>query len=75
VTKVRCEVESCEFWGDGKVCTADEIRVKNNTVGVVSPMSSVLEEDTEVASEIIGATDETPAKTSRQTKCETMRLR
>ncbi len=75
MTKVRCEVESCEFWSDGRVCNADQIWVKNNTVGVVSPMSSVLEEDTEVASEIIGATDEIPAKTSRQTQCETMRPR
>ena len=30
MTKVRCTVESCEFWGRGDYCTADEIQVNNN---------------------------------------------
>jgi hypothetical protein len=29
MTEVKCSVESCHYWGDGNVCTADSIMVKN----------------------------------------------
>jgi hypothetical protein len=33
MTKVKCTVDSCEFWGEGQICTADEIWVKNDITG------------------------------------------
>lgn len=29
MTEVKCSVESCHYWGDGNICTADSIMVKN----------------------------------------------
>jgi hypothetical protein len=33
MTKVKCTVDSCEFWGEGQVCTAEEIWVRNDISG------------------------------------------
>jgi hypothetical protein len=33
MTKIKCTVDSCEFWGEGQNCTADEIWVKNDITG------------------------------------------
>lgn len=33
MTKVKCTVGSCEFWGDDQVCTADQIWVRNDITG------------------------------------------
>ncbi len=30
MTKVNCTVSSCEFWGRGNLCHAEQILVKNN---------------------------------------------
>lgn len=74
MTKVRCNVRTCEFWGSGEVCKADEIWVTNNTIGVTADMKSSLNvDDVEFASELIRDTEERMARTSRQTQCETMR--
>jgi hypothetical protein len=31
VTKVRCKVNNCYYWGKGEICQADNILVNNNT--------------------------------------------
>jgi len=28
--RIKCKVTSCEYYGNGDICTADEIIVKNN---------------------------------------------
>jgi hypothetical protein len=33
MTKVKCTVDSCEFWGDNQICTADQIWVRNDITG------------------------------------------
>jgi hypothetical protein len=33
MTKVKCTVNSCEFWGEGQACTAEEIWVRNDISG------------------------------------------
>lgn len=33
MTKVKCTVDSCEFWGKEQICTAEEIWVKNDITG------------------------------------------
>jgi hypothetical protein len=85
--KVKCTVDSCEFWGKGQVCTADEIWVKNDITGDpddfanhfinASPMEFSEEigeklEDTKERSNETKLHNET-ARTSPQTCCDTMR--
>ncbi len=31
MTKVRCQVNSCYYWGKGEICQAENILVNNNT--------------------------------------------
>ncbi len=33
MTEVRCTVDSCKYWGEGQVCRAETIWVKNNFYG------------------------------------------
>lgn len=81
MTRVRCSVKSCEFWGQGKVCQADTIWVKNNMIGDAGDELSYAF-NTEIANEPgvtpkngEEASQSTSAKTSRHTCCETMRPR
>lgn len=69
MTKVRCSVDNCEFWGKGDVCEAQSIWVKNNDNCDIDIGFSAM--DAEFAADF---GDESPsAKTSRHTCCETMR--
>ena len=40
MTKVRCTVDSCEFWGDDQVCTAGQIWVRNDITGDAGDVAS-----------------------------------
>lgn len=73
MTNVRCSVDTCKFWGEGEVCKADAVWVKNN-------MTNDTDDElyqTEFADEPGIKPDEnkksTSAGTSSQTCCETMR--
>lgn len=81
MTIVRCSVDSCEFWGEGEVCQADTIWVKNNMIGDADDELPYAF-NTEIAYEPGAAPEKgedgdkpTSAKTSRHTCCETMRPR
>ncbi|NLI70905.1 MAG: DUF1540 domain-containing protein [Firmicutes bacterium] len=72
MTKVNCSVKNCRFWGEGDICMADSIWVRNN-------LESALEEnfyDVEFAEDIEDPGSEESAyyyaDTSAQTCCETM---
>lgn len=76
MAKVKCSVDSCEFWGEGQVCKADAIQVKNNMAGDRDDdlrMEFANEPGNAPAGE--NAAKDTSAGTSRQTCCETMRPR
>lgn len=80
MTKVKCSVNTCEFWGKGNVCKADGIWVKNNVTGYKENNLSY-HGGVELAEEL-GQDETNPdkakktsAETSRQTCCETMRPR
>lgn len=77
MTRVRCSVDNCEFWGEGEVCNADAIWVKNNTVGELTFDMEVADESGFVSKEKEGAEGcrSTSAETSWETCCETMRPR
>jgi hypothetical protein len=86
MTKVRCSVDSCEFWGEGEVCKADSIWVKNDMIGDADdelPDDEFLGDfNTEITYDL-GAFPEDEgdieefysAGTSHHTCCETMRPR
>lgn len=70
--KVKCSVETCEYWGEGQVCLADAIKVNNDTMEEMED-GTLYAYDAEFASEYIeGAM---LAESSHQTCCETMRPR
>lgn len=73
MTKVRCTVDSCEFWGEGQVCNADEILVKNDIAGdTIETSNHYINANMEVAGEM---GQNKVAQTSPQTCCDTMRLK
>lgn len=76
MTKVRCSVDSCEFWGRGDVCKANSIWINSNMDGE-SDEDSFLDFDAEFAEELgtLNGSDQSPVRTSRNTCCETMRPR
>ncbi|HEY8464407.1 MAG TPA: DUF1540 domain-containing protein [Bacillota bacterium] len=71
MTKVKCTVNSCEFWEEGQVCGAGEILVKNDIAGAAPETSNhYINANMEVAGDL----DEAKvANTSPQTCCDTMR--
>lgn len=76
MTKVRCTVESCEFWGRGDYCTADEIQVNNNFAAdedddLFYLTGFEVAEDPEAEPE--REREKEGVSTSSQTYCETMR--
>jgi hypothetical protein len=87
MTKVKCTVNSCEFWGDGQICTADEIWIKNDITGDPDDFpnhfinASPVEFSEEIGKKLENnkegkneprSQNET-AQTSPQTCCDTMR--
>lgn len=83
MTKVKCTVDSCEFWSDDQICTADQIWVKNDISGNPYDFSShfINASMTEFGKEVTGEKEtkepvkhnQTSAKTTPQTCCDTMR--
>lgn len=87
MTKVKCTVDSCEFWGEGQDCTADQIWVKNDITGdrydfanhfINASSVEFSEEFSEKLSDKKKGANEPPqenetARTSPQTCCDTMR--
>ncbi|MGE5557786.1 MAG: DUF1540 domain-containing protein [Bacillota bacterium] len=85
--KVKCTVDSCEFWGEGQVCNADEIWVKNDITGDPDDFANHFINASQVEfSEEFGEESEDKkerdkenklqdqdAQTSPQTCCDTMR--
>jgi hypothetical protein len=81
--KVRCTVNSCEFWGEDQVCKAEEIWVKNDISGDVDDFgnhfinASMAEFGKEFGAKKGETTQEKwqakSARTSPQTCCDTMR--
>lgn len=57
MNRIKCSVTNCKYNEAGKVCEADEIKVRNN-FGVTDDME-------------IGSLEETKARTSMETCCET----
>lgn len=57
MNRIKCSVTSCKYNEVGKVCGADEIKVRNN-FGATDDME-------------IGSLDEMKARTSMETCCET----
>lgn len=45
LTKVRCSVRNCKFWGKGEVCTAESIWVNNDLVGDLDGMLDDIGDD------------------------------
>lgn len=33
MTTIKCTVDNCVFWGEGQICTAEKIWVKNDITG------------------------------------------
>jgi len=57
LNRIKCSVTNCKYNETGKVCEADEIKVRNN-FGAIDDME-------------IGSLDEMEARTSTETSCET----
>lgn len=72
MTNVKCTVNSCEYWGEGQKCNAQEILVKNDVANNAGEASHhYLNADMEVAGEM----GKQVAQTSPQTCCDTMKLK
>lgn len=68
MAEIKCSVRSCHYWGQGQVCQADSIMVKNNKPGDID--DELANPDMELGS--IGNVD---ANSSQETCCETFRPR
>jgi hypothetical protein len=85
LTKVKCTVDNCEYWGDGQVCQADQILVKNDIAGDADQFANhfINADMTEFGDEMggvagkknTGALGRSNAQTSPQTCCDTMKLK
>lgn len=85
MTKVKCTVDSCEYWGEGQVCQANQILVKNDISGDADQFSNhfINADMTEFGAEIggdagkklSGSMGHADAQTSPQTCCDTMKLK
>lgn len=83
MTKIRCTVDSCEFWGKDQVCTADQVWVRNDITGDVhdAPNHFINATQMEFGKDFTVAEKKEPkvnlqsesAQTSPQTCCDTMR--
>ncbi len=81
MTEVRCTVNSCEFWKKGDFCGADMIWVRSNFAGdeeddlFFNPDLELAEEPGMERDRCGWSGEETAARSSHQTCCETMRPR
>ncbi len=75
MTKVNCTVDTCIYWGEGQICKAGEIWVKNNTDQIEGAMSTLTEISGELGTMDRRGRRTSKANTSRETCCETMRIR
>jgi hypothetical protein len=76
MTKVKCTVNSCAFWGQGQICNADEILVRNDISGDADQFSQhFLNADLEAGADFDNQMFQknAVAHTSPQTCCDTMR--
>ncbi len=80
MTKVRCSVNSCYYWGEGDVCKADSIWVNNNIIEerddkMPHPYTEFAEEPGVFSKDQnrIDKPEKSSASNSSQTRCETMR--
>ncbi|HHV78750.1 MAG TPA: DUF1540 domain-containing protein [Firmicutes bacterium] len=74
MTRVRCTVDSCDYWGEGQRCTAEEIWVKVNATRVGSAFNEFAEELGKARGEV-GPLGDMTASSSGETCCDTMRPR
>jgi hypothetical protein len=83
MTKVKCTVDNCEYWGEGQVCQADQILVKNDIAGDAAQFAdhyinaSMTEFGDEMGGGVAGkktagAAGRADAQNSPQTCCDTM---
>ena len=75
MTRVNCSVKNCSYWGQGEVCNADTIWVKNNT-GTRGGGNSAFSPYTEFADDLqpdLGTNVKNQASGSHSTCCETMK--
>ncbi|MDI3279923.1 MAG: DUF1540 domain-containing protein [Bacillota bacterium] len=75
MTDVRCSVDSCHYWGEGEVCTADSIWVKNNMRGDADDERAIGRGGMEVGTIGERRAARRSARHSGETCCETMRPR
>ena len=85
MTKVKCTVDSCEFWGVGQVCNAGEIWVKNDITGDPKDFANhfINAANVEFGGDYMDTNTYNPqknrqpvtARTSPQTCCDTMKLK
>lgn len=87
MTQVRCSVDTCQYWGEGQVCRADSIWVRDNAMhgaGATATRGAAGSARMEIADEpgtVIrpGQTTTTrpgsSASTSNETCCGTMKPR
>jgi hypothetical protein len=75
MTRVNCSVKTCSYWGQGEVCNADSIWVKNDT-STRAGGNMAYSQYTEFADDLqpdIGANANQQASGSHDTCCETMK--
>ena len=75
MTRVNCSVKNCSYWGQGEVCNADTIWVKNN-MGTRGASNSAFSQYTEFADDLqpdLGTNAKNQASGSHGTCCETMK--
>jgi hypothetical protein len=83
LTKVKCTVDSCEFWKEDQLCGAEEIWVRNDITGDPADLTNHFINATmvEFGKELGNKKANKPslqqevAKTSPQTCCDTMKLK
>lgn len=86
MTKVKCSVDSCKYWGEDQICMAGEIWVRNDISGNPDDFSnhfinvSPVEFGTEmgntsgnVSKNLQIPLNQQKAQTSPQTCCDTMK--
>ena len=83
MTKIRCTVDSCEFWGKDQICTADQIWIRNDITGDAQDIPNHFINATRVefgkdftdsaTKQSQVSLQSESAKTSPQTCCDTMK--
>ncbi len=70
MTDVKCKVQSCHYWGNNDICTADSIMVDNNTA---SRSGSTRMEAASLDMKSATSGSAVHAHTSYETLCSTFR--